>query len=293
MPNLKKFLSFLLCFSALFAFAACQNNHEENTEPEKTLTFFEAYDSKTYHYKKADEYLRANGYPESFIANTGYQTKCALSNAAAVFENETSYPTSASEISEIWNGFSCSLTVSDVSDNAEYRSKKYLTFNWAWEADRSAKNDLITLSFPSAYFPAFVETIFEIFGTGTLEKSYIPPEYDMTMPQTETGTFIYLAYGASLVDIQFTEGSVAFPASFNEGAMFRMLYRDTVSPEGTGSSKYTPYGEYSIDPTNYHGSFTVAIEYNTETNQSVTAGAVYSIADNNSGNLSCPFSIFT
>lgn len=264
MKKIKRIFAEVLGISfILLPVCAC----ESVAGPQKpTVTNFEAYLSKTYFYEPANEYLRENDYPEEFLSRTGNRTKVALQNAGAVYQatGQVSAPSSANE--KLWEGFSCSLTVSNVPGQNDDVAKKFLTFHWAWETERNAENDAISVryapSFPITW--GMEESIYEIFGTGTLQKSYIPDGAGVTIPQTDSASFYSLSRGSCFINATLSADKLTLPCFFNSGAMFRMMYPDTISSEGTSSSEYTPYGEYLIDTSHYYGSFTLALIYNPE-----------------------------
>lgn len=245
-----------LAISITFLSALCACGQSPETKTENRVTRSEFYYSEA-DYSAADEYLRANGYPESFIANTGNQTKQALFQAKAVFDTQsTGMPSAPSEgAAEGWGGFSGAITVSDASVKGDNLSKKFVTFNWAWTAEREPKDDFISLSWNKEYSLSTGDSMFELHGEGDLENSFIPSEASVSeLPKTETGSFLFLQGHKDKIQQTVTGCSMAVQLPAAGGSMLRKYFSSSQE-----SSSSIPYGDYLIDTADYRGSFTIVL----------------------------------
>lgn len=262
MNKCKQIFACALGAAFVFLFAACSDTSEqkEKTDIKETVT---SYDSELREplYQQADRYLLENGYSASFIANTGRNTKTALMQAGAKFESDavrSPIDEGAPADTAVWEGFSYSLTVSDASAPEDSYSLKYVTFNWAWQAPHDAATDRLIIQWSPNYSILLNSSMLEIFGTGTLQRSYVPDGAEnFAIPQTKPGTFLTL-YGM-MIDQRQGFGGINCGVPLELCGRFSYHYADTLSPEGQVSSANTPYGEYLIDQNNYRGSLTVAI----------------------------------
>ena len=285
----RRFLTLAISITLLSALCACGKSTEIKTENRVTHSEFYYIEAD---YSAADEYLRANGYPESFIANTGNQTKTALKTAGAVYTASASREDAYNEstYSDRWNGFSYSITVSDASDKEDNVSKKYLTLNWAWNAERSSPNDIAIIEHDPLFAVSLSETILEISGTGQLQESVIPPDSQAaSLPETQTGTFVLLQ-GENISVSTAPESGVEVQIPQVGGCMLNKYF----APSPADSSM--PYGTYLLNEDQYRGSFTIAVTCHDKSGDLSAAAACFKIPYEHgfltSNDISCNFNLF-
>lgn len=292
MKKYKKFLVLAVAAAVFWSFSACSHTSDAGNSQEGQNTFF-FYNSITEKVEAANAYLSANGYPEDFIEATGSMTKIALHEAKATFEDggETQIPAQLTETeADVWKGFSYQFTVSDASDEDTMFVKKYLTFNWSWNAERLIQTDDICIKFTPEFALQAAESVFEIHGTGKLENSYVPTDSTLTIPQSESGTFLYLTGTSIKQTVQDNAISIGF--SIGSDNVCRNMF-PSVTSEAMVSSDYIPYGEYSINPHDYRGSFSIVLTRRAATFDSQSTAANYkTTAENRSitaPDLACNF----
>ena len=198
--------------------------------------------------EEVDEYLRNNGYSEDFINGIGEQTKLHLYNQSAVFVDETIYPqaTTRSQLPQNWNGFSDTLTVSEITSEPN-RPKLILTYRWTWATGLRVENDGIAISWGDDFTARRESALFEIYGISRLKNEYchIPyidiPEYNVNQTfQTIQGYNAVTTYAPNL--------GVGLRFSIDYDTTTRRYYQS-----GT-------YGDYGIDPDLFHGAYSITIE---------------------------------
>ena len=265
--RLKKIFIAMLSLAMLFALCACQPT-EEN---EKRVTYMRNYaegtlDADIMSVEWADEYLLAHGYSQEFVDSTGGDTKMWLTEEAAVFQAESVVSPGGID------GFSGRITVSDVSVPESEVSIKIATFSWEWSSAQLVEADTITfdwqrLPWESSIFNVYSVlsgySMFEIFGTGTLEEWRVPEGED-PVPQTTDGTFLLYTSippgkkpdsGPLLQTIEDAT-RVSYQFNIDPNIMFIKFFNKI---EASGSSDTTITGSYSIDSENYRGSYSVKL----------------------------------
>lgn len=252
---MKKYQQILTCAlgaAFLFLFAACGNE----TEQSKIVSYVNSAQADFYT-ESAAEYLRKNGYPEDFIANTGDQTKGDLQRFGAVFQAKAD----GALPSHIGSKLKYSLTISDASEGRT--SKKYLTLNWRWDEPRAQYVDHASFTYnETSYELNAEECIFEIFGQGKLESSYIPENCGVEIPETESGTFLYFMNWRfeqmATLQRDTDSNTVRWEYTFSPDNMFRKIFSDETSQNA--SSEDAAYGDYSLNGNIYGGSLTICLE---------------------------------
>ena len=193
--TIKKLLMLAVALVMLFtaAFFCCNTNLAALAQGEPTA-------------EEVDDYLRDNGYSEEFIAQAGQETKLNLYENSAVYVEDIPVimgndivPLSDEIIGEEydvthienWGWLEAWLTVSDVSNESENKTRKIITMTCDYDTTDNLDHQAIAFTWMTNYWARYETALFEVSGTGTKVGVHMPPQihYDNS-PQTINGSLL-------------------------------------------------------------------------------------------------------
>lgn len=257
--KLKSVATILMSCLLLFALSACQRKEEE---PWGTyINYDSALDDPAYNEEESDVYLLEQGYPESFLAETGSETKRQLQRGDAVFQAQTDFAGMGID------GLSGGITVSDISGEQDEFSVKIVTFNWEWRGGLPVEEDKLSFTWEQGYN----HVQYSLLSGGSLleyhgEGDYLYSRSDAALfPEKTEGTFIvYASIGSGIVmrsvglDQSLEGGTkVSVPIDIQSDLMFQKVFAAD-EQTSTGEIK-TIEATYVTDPEWCRGSYSIML----------------------------------
>lgn len=280
--TIKKLLMLAVALVMLFtaAFFCCNTNLAALAQGEPTA-------------EEVDDYLRDNGYSEEFIAQAGPETKLNLYQSGAEFESDSTVSQqnmislasadddnygedTSSPMTGPWEGFTGTLTVSDLSSGN--LSKKILTFTWEWNSVFFVSDDAIVLMWDRGYNVLLDSALFEVSGdwNKVSQVNVVPgfPDPPDVLYNVQYEELTKRGLDAILYDEMRPDGTaLSYSASVGAGFVFSIFSdpNDAIRVDyGTGV-----YAFYQFDATTINGSYSVTIALETEDNNPTHAGVYY------------------
>lgn len=276
--TIKKLLMLAVALVMLFtaAFFCCNTNLAALAQGEPTA-------------EEVDDYLRDNGYSEEFIAMTGEQIKLRLYQENAVFQSSELIPINRStrpmseeaenygggekrfEGEGEFDGLSMIFTISDVSDEQEELSVKYLTLSWNWDSEYSLDSDAIGFVWDTEYEAQEESALYEVYGTGYKISETITNPSIPSLPQACTGTFMTIT-GLDAITHSSQQIDKGRYTERKEGVGYQYVVdtNKTITRQYASGSEAT----YQLDPNLVTCSYAIKIQKYINPNHNSISGVV-------------------